>query len=90
VTRLTTDLEVRAVYPHQVVGLEGDLTAAADELWVRGAGGVLWRIDPTRDSVAEQLSADPALSAGSLLVTSDALWATAGNDGVVLHLRRAG
>jgi hypothetical protein len=90
VTRLTTDLEVRAVYPKQVVGLEGDLTVAADELWVRGAGGVLWRIDPTRDSVAEQLSADPALSAGSLLVTSDALWATAGNDGVVLHLRRAG
>jgi streptogramin lyase len=90
VTRLSTDLEVRAVYPDQVVGLEGDLAIAGDEVWVRGAGGVLWRIDPTRNTVAEQLSPRAALSAGSLLVTTDAVWASANNDGAVLHLRRAG
>jgi streptogramin lyase len=88
-TRLDTDLEVRAVYPNQVVGLEGDLAVAADELWVRGTGGVLWRIDPADNTVAEQLSASPALSAGSLLVTDDSLWASDGNGSAVLHLRRA-
>jgi hypothetical protein len=88
-TRLGTDLKVRAVYPHQVVGLDGDLAIGTDALWARGPGGVLWRIDPTHDLVAEQLSPGTALSPGGLLVTTDALWASANNEGLVLHLRRA-
>lgn len=90
VTRLNTDLEVRAVYPDQVAGPEGDLAVDAQELWVRGAGGVLWRIDPARDVVAEELTAEPALGAGSLLVTADSVWASSNDEGAVLHLRRAG
>jgi hypothetical protein len=87
-TRLGTDLKVRAVYPHVTVGLEGDLALAADgTLWARGPGGVVWRIDPTRNIVSDQLTSSPAVSAGSLMVTTNGLWTSANNEDFVLHLR---
>jgi hypothetical protein len=36
---------------------------------------------------SDQLTSSPPLSGGSLLLTSDALWASANDEGVVLHLR---
>ena len=89
-TRLGADLKVRAVYPRMTLGLAGDLSIASDgALWARGPGGVLWRIDPTRNIVSDQLNSSPALSAGSLMVTTNALWTSANNEDFVLHLRLA-
>ena len=70
------------------VGLEGDLSIAADgALWARGPEGVLWRIDPTLNIVSDQLTSTPGLSAGSLMVTTNGLWTSANNEDFVLHLR---
>lgn len=87
-TRLGLDLKVRAVFSNQYAGLEGDLAASGNDLWVRGHGGVLWRIDQAGDAVVEQLSSSPALSGGSLLITQDSIWMSAGDEGYVLRLSR--
>ncbi|MDQ6934127.1 MAG: hypothetical protein M3130_02335 [Actinomycetota bacterium] len=87
-TRLGTDLAVKARYPHQVIGLEGDLAVTQDAVWVRGPGGVLWQIDPHRNTVVARLNSAPPVSAGSLLVTPQAIWASENNEGVVIRLRR--
>ncbi len=87
-TRLGTNLTVEALYPNQVIGLEGDLAVTKDAVWVRGPGGVLWRIDPRRNMVAERLTPAQPVSAGSLLVTTHAIWASENNEGIVIRLRR--
>jgi streptogramin lyase len=87
-TRLGTDLAVKVRYPNQVIGPEGDLVVTEDAVWVRGAGGVLWRIDPQTDNVVEQLTSDRRVSAGGLLLTPGAIWASENNEGIVVHLRR--
>lgn len=87
-TRLSHDLRVRAVFPNQYAGLDGDLAVFGDDLWVRGPGGVLWRIDQRGNAVAEKLTPKQPISGGSLLVTADALWASAGDEGYLLRLSR--
>lgn len=86
--RLGLDLTIRAIFSNQYAGLEGDLAASGNDVWVRGHGGVLWRIDQTDDAVVEQLSSSPALSGGSMLVTRDSIWLSAGDEGYVLRLSR--
>jgi hypothetical protein len=86
--RLNFALSIQAIYPHQIVGREGDLAVTDDAVWVRTPGCVLWRIDQGHNVVSEHLTTRPAISAGSLLVTTDAIWASANNEGVVLRLRR--
>jgi hypothetical protein len=87
-TRLSLDLKKRAVFPNQYAGLGGDLAFSGNDLWVRGPGGVLWRIDQSRNAVVEKLTTDQPISGGSLLVTADALWASAGDEGYLLRLSR--
>lgn len=87
-TRLSRELNKRVVFPNQSAGLEGDLAVAGNDLWVRGRGGVIWRIDQAHNAVVEELTTDQPISGGSLLVTADALWATEGDEGYLLHLSR--
>ncbi len=86
--RLDTNLTARALYPNQIIGLDGDLATTDDALWVRTPGCVLWRIDQSRNTLTEQLTTNPAISGGSLLVTADSLWASANNEGIIYRLRR--
>jgi hypothetical protein len=85
-TRLGLDLTVRAIFPQQYAGLAGDLAVFGNDLWVRGTGGVLWRIDQARNRVAEQITTDTAISGGSLLITANAIWMTQGDEGYLLRI----
>jgi outer membrane protein assembly factor BamB len=76
------------LFPGIELETTGDIAASDDEVWVRTQGPFLYHIDPNSLRVTEQVSANPALSGGSLLVTDDALWTTAFNDSTVFHLRR--
>jgi hypothetical protein len=85
-TRLSAGLRVEALFPNLIVGLDGDLAPTQDALWVRTSGCVLWRID--RNTVTDRVTPAVAISAGSLLVTANAVWASANNEGAILRLRR--
>jgi hypothetical protein len=85
-TRLALDLTVRSIFPNQYAGLDGDLAVSGNDLWVRGRGGVLWRIDQARNEVAEHITSDTQISAGSLLVTAGAIWTTQGDEGYLVRL----
>lgn len=70
------------------VGMTGDIHATADAVWVRLGSGTLYRIDPATDQLVEQVRSERAYSGGSVLATSDSVWMTAGDDGVLMRLSR--
>jgi hypothetical protein len=75
-------------FPKIALETTGDIAASEDDVWIRAQGPFLFHIDPSSLRVTEQVTADPALSGGSLLLTDDALWTTAFNDSTLFHLRR--
>lgn len=70
------------------VGVSGDIHATESDVWVRLGNGSLYRIDPATNQLVEQVRSERAYSGGSVLATSDSVWLTAGDDDVLLHLRR--
>jgi hypothetical protein len=88
-TRLDRSLRTTAVFPDLGVGLAGDLATDGEAaIWVRQAQGFLFRVDPAHNHVVERVAPRTRLSGGSLLVTPDAIWTTASDDGTLLRLRR--
>jgi hypothetical protein len=66
--------------------LNADLFATKEEVWVRLENGFLYRIDPVSNQITEQIKPDQSLSMGSILVTSDSIWTTAGDDDLLIRL----
>lgn len=75
---------VDVVYSQVLSGGDGDVVAAGAVVWVRGSGGRLWRLDPATKAITATLKPATPLSAGSLHVTADAVWASDNNNGTVL------
>lgn len=70
-------------------GLAGDkgLFAMNGAVWVRLDNGFLYRIDPVSNQLIEQITSDQRFyNIGSIIVTHDAIWTTAGDDDLLLRL----
>lgn len=65
----------------------GDIFIMKEAVWVRHEGGFLYRIDPTTNQFVEQIQFGQNLAGGSVLVTSDSIWATAYDDNLLIRLR---
>lgn len=63
-----------------------DIFATKETVWVRLENGFLYRIDPDSNKLIEQIKTDQTLSMGSILVTSDSIWTTAGDDDLLIRL----
>ena len=88
VQQLDAALRTEAVYAGLVLGLGGDLGAdPRGNICARQQEGFLYRIDPVLRQVTEQVVGPDALSGGSVLCGSDAIWATAADDAALFHLR---
>ena len=83
--RLSSDLQPVATYDDLAAGPEGDLVATPDAVWVRQSAGFLFRLDPATGATTQYLI-DPVPTGGSVLVTDDAVWASAYNDNVVYRI----
>lgn len=68
---------------------EKDIYATGDAVWVRSEASFVYRIDPASNTLVEQILSDRALSMGGILVTSDSIWTTASDDGVLMRLKRS-
>jgi hypothetical protein len=63
-----------------------DIFLTKEAVWVRLENGFLYRIDPASNELIEQIQTDQSLSMGSILVTSDSIWTTAGDDDLLIRL----
>jgi hypothetical protein len=65
-----------------------DIFATEATVWVWEYGkGVLYKIDPTTNTVVEQIKPDkPFVSGGSVLATSDSIWLTVNENNLLLRL----
>ena len=63
-----------------------DIFATKEAVWVRLENGFLYRIDPVSNQLVEQIKTDQSLSMGSILVTSDSIWTTAGDNDLLIRL----
>lgn len=63
-----------------------DVFATNEAVWVRLEDGFLYQIDPVSNQLVEQIKSDQSLSMGSILVTSDSIWTTAGDEDVLIRL----
>ena len=63
-----------------------DIFATKEAVWVRLEDGFLYRIDPVSNQLIEQIKTDQNLSIGSILVTPDSIWTTAGDDDLLIRL----
>ena len=64
----------------------GDIFVTNEAVWVRHETGFLFRIDPARNQIVEQIKIDKNLAGGSVLVTSDSIWATAYDNNLLFRL----
>ncbi len=65
-----------------------DVLATDDEVWVRVKGKFLYRIDPRSGAITDQITADPLLSGGSVLLTDGSVWTTAYDNRLLLRVSR--
>ncbi len=86
VTRLDPDLGNPRQITELTAGPEGDLLAAGDDLWLRNPSGFLYRLDPDSGEVRRQYLPDEPLTGGSVLVAGDNVWASAGDDNLVIRV----
>jgi len=63
-----------------------DIFITEEAVWVRLENGFLYRIDPANNGLIEQIKTDQSLSMGSILVTPDSIWTTAGDDDLLIRL----
>ena len=63
-----------------------EIFARKEAVWVRLEDGFLYRIDPVNNQLIEQIKSDQNLSIGSILVTPDSIWTTAGDDNLLIRL----
>ena len=63
-----------------------DIFGTKEAVWVRLEAGFLYRIDPLSNQLIEQIKTDQGLSIGSMLVTPDSIWTTAGDDDLLIRL----
>jgi DNA-binding beta-propeller fold protein YncE len=63
-----------------------DIFVMKEAVWVRVENGFLYRIDPASNELIEQINTDQSLSMGSILVTPDSIWTTAGDDDLLIRL----
>jgi DNA-binding beta-propeller fold protein YncE len=63
-----------------------DIFATKEAVWVRLEDGFLYRIDPVSNQLIEQIKTNQSLSMGSILVTPDSIWTTAGDDDLLIRL----
>lgn len=63
-----------------------DLFATKEAVWVRLEDGFVYQIDPISSQLVEQIKTDQSFSMGSILVTSDSIWTTAGDDDLLIRL----
>jgi hypothetical protein len=64
----------------------GDIFITKEAVWVRHEGGFLYQIDPMTNQFVEQIQFGQNLAGGSVLVTSDSIWATAHDDNLLVRL----
>ena len=64
----------------------GDIFVTKQSVWVRHKSGFIFHIDPASNQIVEQISTDQNLAGGSVLVTSDSIWATAYDDNLLFRL----
>lgn len=63
-----------------------DIFVTKEAVWVRLENGFLYRIDPASNELIEQIKTDQSLSMGSILVTLDSIWTTAGDEDLLIRL----
>ena len=63
-----------------------DIYATKEAVWVRLEDGFLYQIDPVSNQLVEQIKTDQSLSMGSILVTPDSIWTTAGDNDLLIRL----
>jgi hypothetical protein len=63
-----------------------DIFGTKEAVWVRLEAGFLYRIDPLSNQLIEQIKTDQSLSIGSILVTPNSIWTTAGDDDLLIRL----
>jgi len=63
-----------------------DIFGTKEAVWVRLEAGFVYRIDPLSNQLIEQIKTDQSLSIGSILVTPDSIWTTAGDDDLLIRL----
>ena len=68
------------------VGKNGDIFITEDAVWIRQKSGFLYQIDPASNQIVEQIKIDQDLAGGSVLVTSDSIWATAYDNNLLVRL----
>lgn len=64
----------------------GDIFVTENAVWIRQENGFLYQIDPASNQIVEQIKIDQALAGGSVLVTSDSIWATAYDNNLLVRL----
>ncbi len=64
----------------------GDIFVTKQSVWVRHKSGFIYHIDPSSNQILEQIFTDQNLAGGSVLVTSDSIWATAYDDNLLIRL----
>jgi hypothetical protein len=80
------ELTVKALYDIQL-GLWGAIYPTEEGIWVRAEDKqMLTRIDPQAQRIVEAVTSREYQALGDLLVTDDAIWTTASDDGVLLQL----
>ena len=81
-------LDMESLYP--VIAFtnlsNADLFVTNEAVWVRLENGFLYQIDPASNELIEQIKTDQSLSTGSILVTPDSIWTTAGDDDLLIRL----
>ena len=68
------------------MGSTGDIFVTKEAVWIRQETGFLYQIDPASNQIVEQMKIDQNLAGGSVLVTSDSIWATAYDDNLLVRL----
>ena len=78
-------LATRRAFPTVRVGYLGGIVADKDGVWVRRIDPFLTRIDAATGEITHVISA-PFTDGGDVAVEADHLWATAGDEGVLVRL----
>jgi hypothetical protein len=69
------------------LGSTGDIFATEDAVWVRQESSFLYRIDPAKNQLTEQIKPDQSFTGGSVLAASDSIWTTAIDDNLLIRFR---
>ena len=87
-TNAVTRLDTNSLQPVAIFTklFNADIFATKEAVWVRLENGFLYEINPVSNQLVEQIRTDQSLSMGSILITPDSIWTTAGDQDLLIRL----